>query len=36
MKAVRYRLEDVAIAQDHLEHKHARGKTVINVQADGA
>ena len=29
-----YRLEDVAIAQDQLEHQHTRGKTVIRVQTD--
>ena len=31
-----YRLEDVAIAQDRLEHKHARGKTVITVDGGPA
>ena len=30
-----YPLEEVASAQDQLEHKHVRGKTVIRVQTDG-
>lgn len=31
-----YRLDEIAMAQEHLEHEHVRGKTVIQVQTDGA
>jgi NADPH:quinone reductase-like Zn-dependent oxidoreductase len=29
-----YRLEDAALAQNHVEHKHARGKTVLRVDEE--